>query len=219
VPIELPLFPLGAVLFPHMPMALHVFEDRYREMMRECRRTGTTFGVVAIREGVEVGGPAVPYSVGTLALQRQVEELPDGRFNLLVVGASRFRIDSMSTQHPYIVAAIHYLEDVPAAADDTALAERVREAFRAYATAIRTEAESDPQDVAADLDLPDEPELLSYIVAASLNVETARRQALLELDGTTARLQGCLAVLRREAMLLERMLSRPRPPAALASLN
>ncbi|TMB91467.1 MAG: peptidase S16 [Chloroflexi bacterium] len=207
------------MLFPHMPMALHVFEDRYREMMRECSRTGTTFGVVAIREGMEVGGPAEPYSVGTLALQRQVEELPDGRFNLLVLGASRFRIDSMSTQRPYIVAAIHYLEDVPAAADDAALAKRVREAFRAYATSLRAGAESEPRDSAAELDLPDEPELLSYIVAASLNVETARRQALLELDSTTARLQGCLAMLRREAVLLEQMLGRPRPPAALASLN
>ena len=218
MPIELPLFPLGAVLFPHMPMALHVFEDRYREMMRECRRTGTTFGVVAIREGVEVGGTAVPYPVGTLALQREVEELPDGRFNLIVVGASRFRIDSISTQRPYIIGAIHYLEDAPATVDDAALAERVRTAFRAYATSLRAHAESEPQG-GADLDLPDEPELLSYIVAASLDVETGRRQALLELDSTTARLQGCLAALRREALLMDRMLGRPRPPAALASLN
>ena len=217
--IELPLFPLGGVLFPHMPMAIHVFEDRYREMMRDARTTGTTFGVVAIREGVEVGGPAVPYSVGTLALQRQVEELPDGRYNLLVVGASRFRIEATSMQRPYLVGTIHYLEDVPAAPDDTALAERVRESFRTYAAALRAEGETAPEQDAPELDLPDEPELLSYLVAGSLHVETARRQALLELDGATARLRGCLAVLRREAVLLERMLPRQRPPAALASLN
>jgi Lon protease-like protein len=220
VPIELPLFPLGAVLFPHMPMAIHVFEDRYREMMRECRRAGTTFGVVAIREGVEVGGSAVPYGVGTLAVQREVEELPDGRFNLLVVGASRFRIDSLSRQRPYIVATIRYLEDAPGAPDDTArLAEQVRAAFAVYARALRGEGDAEADGGAAEAELPDEPELLSYLVAASLHVEVARRQALLEMDGTTARLSGCLEILRREAVLLERMLARARPPAALASLN
>ena len=65
--IEVPLFPLGSVLFPHMPMSLHIFEERYKAMMRDCRRESTTFGIVAIRSGQETGGSAVPYEVGTLA--------------------------------------------------------------------------------------------------------------------------------------------------------
>jgi len=94
--IEVPLFPLGTVLFPHMPMSLHIFEERYKTMMRDCRRSSTTFGIVAIRAGQETGGSAVPFEVGTLAQLDEIEELPDGGYNLVVVGASRFHIDALS---------------------------------------------------------------------------------------------------------------------------
>ena len=105
--IEIPLFPLGSVLFPHMPMSLHIFEERYRAMMRDCQAASTTFGIIAIREGREAGTTAVPYEVGTLAQIDEVEELPDGRYNLVVVGASRFRVDSLSRHRPYLVGAVH----------------------------------------------------------------------------------------------------------------
>ena len=77
--IEVPLFPLGTVLFPHMPMSLHIFEERYKTMMRDCREASTTFGIVAIRSGQETGGGAVPYEVGTLAQLDEIEELPGRR--------------------------------------------------------------------------------------------------------------------------------------------
>ena len=109
--VELPLFPLNTVLFPHMPLGLHIFEDRYRSMMRDCREQGTTFGVLAIREGAEVGGRALPYTVGTLAQLRDVEELPDGRYNLLVVGASRFHVDSFVYDRPCSVGAVRCVQD------------------------------------------------------------------------------------------------------------
>jgi len=69
-----------------MPMSLHVFEERYQEMMRDSLDSGTSFGVVAIRDGKEVGGEAVPRGVGTLARIVHVERLPDGRINLLITG-------------------------------------------------------------------------------------------------------------------------------------
>src|SRR5438105_7911783 len=94
--VEIPLFPLSVVLFPHMPLALHIFEERYRQMMRDCRVAGTSFGVVAIREGREVGDGAVPYEVGTLAQIHECETLPDGRYKLRVEGASRFRVERFS---------------------------------------------------------------------------------------------------------------------------
>jgi len=214
--VDLPLFPLATVLFPHMPMALHVFEERYRVMVKDCERAGTTFGVVAIREGLEVGGPALPYRVGTLAQLRGVEPLDDGGYNLEVVGASRFRVDAFRHERPYLVGAVHYLEDSPATVDDTAtLATRVSSAFRGYVTALRG---LEGQETVA-VELPEEPELLSYLVAASMQVETARRQSLLELDDTTARLQGCLTLLRRESVLIEKMASGSKDRAGLASLN
>jgi uncharacterized protein len=214
--IEVPLFPLGAVLFPHMPMSLHIFEERYKTMMRDCRTASITFGVVAIRAGHEVGGGAVPYEVGTLAQLSDIEELPDGRYNLMVVGASRFHIDAYSRHRPYLVGSVHYLQDIPAPVDDTErLAAAVTSAFRGYATQLRGIGQEDP----VEFGLPSDPELLSYLVAASMQVETAQRQRLLEIDGTADRLAACLSLLRREAALLDRILVRSKDHAGTSGLN
>jgi len=214
--VEVPLFPLGSVLFPHMPMSLHIFEERYRVMMRDCRAASTTFGIVAIRDGHEVGTGAVPYEVGTLAQLDEIEELRDGRFNLRVVGASRFHIDALSRDRPYLMGTVHYLQDSPAAVDDVErLATAVTIAFRGYATQLRGMGQAD----AGDLGLPSDPELLSYLVAAALQVETAQRQRLLEIDDTAERLAACLRLLRREAALLERMLVRAKDHAGASGLN
>jgi uncharacterized protein len=214
--IEIPLFPLGSVLFPHMPMSLHIFEERYRTMMRDCQAASTTFGIVAIRQGLEVGITATPYEVGTLAQIDDVEELEDGRYSLTVVGASRFHIDALSFTRPYLVAAVHYLEDLPAPASDTErLAAVVTTAFRGYATQLQGVGQGDPLDFA----LPSDPELLSYLVAAAMQVETAQRQRLLEIDATAERLAAVLRLLRREAALLDRMLVRTKDHAGTVGLN
>lgn len=214
--IEVPLFPLGTVLFPHMPMSLHIFEERYKAMMRDCRRASTTFGIVAIRSGQETGGGAVPYEVGTLAQLDEIEELPDGGYNLVVVGASRFHIDALTHDRPYLVGSVHYLQDVPAPAADTErLASAVTSAFRGYAGQLRGIGQED----AFEFGLPSDPELLSYLVAAAMQVETAQRQQLLEIDGTAERLAACLRLLRREAALLDRMLVRSKDHAGTSSLN
>jgi len=214
--IEVPLFPLGTVLFPHMPMSLHIFEERYKTMMRDCRRGSTTFGIVAIRSGQEAGGGAIPYEVGTLAQLDEVEELADGGYNLVVIGASRFHIDAFSHQRPYLVGSVHYLQDIPAPADDTErLAAAVTAAFRGYAGQLRGIGQEDSFEVG----LPSDPELLSYLVAAAMQVETAQRQRLLEIDGTAERLAACLRLLRREAALLDRMLVRSKDHAGTSSLN
>jgi uncharacterized protein len=214
--IEVPLFPLGTVLFPHMPMALHIFEERYKTMMRDCRRASTTFGIVAIRSGQETGGGSVPYEVGTLAQLDEIEELPDGGYNLVVMGASRFHVDALTHNRPYLVGSVHYLEDSPAPAADTErLAAAVTSAFRGYAGQLRGIGQEDP----VEFGLPSDPELLSYLVAAAMQVETSQRQRLLEIDGTAERLAACLRLLRREAALLERMLVRPKDHAGTSSLN
>lgn len=213
--VELPLFPLGTVLFPHMPLALHIFEERYRKMMHDCREAGTSFGVIAIREGREVGPRAVPWSVGTLAQIRDVETLPDGRYNLVVVGASRFRVDAFSRSRPYLCGTIHYLQDGAASPDDAAsLARTLTSQFRRYVEAMRPGGEA----IDAEIELPEEPELLSYLVSAAVKVDVARRQELLEMDRTEDRLRACIALLRREQTFLDQMLT-PRERAGSVSLN
>ena len=214
--VKIALFPLNVVFFPHMPLALHIFEERYRTMMRHCIDEGTTFGVVAIREGREVGPSAEPYDVGTLAQMRNIDELPDGRYNLLAVGASRFRIERLSRDQPYLTGEVSYLQDAPASPAGDALARRVAQQFREYVTSVRALAN---EPVPADLELPDEPELLSYLVAAALQITIAERQSLLELDSADERLRECARILRREHLLLENMLGYAAASPASQQLN
>jgi uncharacterized protein len=215
--VEIPLFELGVVLFPHMPLSLHVFEERYRAMLRDCNERGVGFGVVAIREGVEVGGGAVAYDVGTLARIRKQEQLDDGRANLLVTGATRFRVVRRITDRPYPAGEVEYLSD--AAGDEEVTQRLVTEiipAFHRYATTLQHVA---ARDLPAVDELPDEPELLSYLVAAALQVEPAHKQRLLEADSAADRLRLCAELLRREEALLERMLARTSPRIAGISPN
>jgi Lon protease-like protein len=214
--VRIPIFPLGVVLFPHMPLPLHIFEERYRVMMRDCQEQGTGFGVVAIREGVEVGAAASPHPVGTLAQLRKVEPLSDGRYNILVVGASRYRIAGVSNERPYLLADVDYLED--SAGDEARahdLAAQVSGAFAQYANNLRELADETP----AEMELPQDPELLSYLVSATLQVENRHKQRLLEMDSADDRLQGCLDLLRREAVLLARKLAHRAAPLATVSSN
>ncbi|HEV7678047.1 MAG TPA: LON peptidase substrate-binding domain-containing protein [Candidatus Dormibacteraeota bacterium] len=211
--VEIPLFELGVVLFPHMPLSLHVFEERYRAMLRDCEEQGIGFGVIAIRQGQEVGGGAVAHDAGTLAQIRRVEHLDDGRANLLVTGATRFRVLRRITERAYPAAEVEYLADAPGDAEQSAaLATEVRAAFQRYVAALQQLAALQP----GIEDPPDEPELLSYLVAASLQVELAHKQRMLEADSAEERLRMCMALLRREATLLDRMLARSNPRIAIS---
>jgi Lon protease-like protein len=96
-PTSIALFPLNVVLFPEGPLPLRIFETRYVDMVRNCMREDTRFGVVLIREGSEVG-PAETYDVGTLAKIVDFHQLSDGFLGLSCVGEQRFRILSRSRQ-------------------------------------------------------------------------------------------------------------------------
>src|SRR4030088_682066 len=132
----LPLFLLRSVLFPHMPMSLHVFEDRHQEMMRDCLDSGSSFGVVAIREGHEVGGDAEPRGVGTLARIVHVARLPDGRMNLLITGASRFRVVRPVGGKAYAQAEVEYLQEESEGVTGRPLGS-LRSAFDGYLGSLR----------------------------------------------------------------------------------
>jgi len=214
--VQIPLFPLNAVLFPHMPMALHIFEDRYRRMMHDCLDQGTTFGVIAIREGREIGPSAEPYEVGTLAQLRAADPLPDGRYNIVVVGASRFHVETLSRELPYLTGSVNYLLDAPSSPGAATLAKLVTDRFRSYAKTLSALQQNTER---TDIELPDDPELLSYIVAAALQVSVAARQRLLEIDSTDERLSACLSILRRERMLLENMLGYATASSSTVPLN
>ncbi len=89
---DLPLFPLNAVLFPGSPLSLRIFEPRYLDLVRDCSRTGSGFGVCLILEGREAGEPAVPAAIGTLARINDFYTLPDGLLGIGAIGGERFQV-------------------------------------------------------------------------------------------------------------------------------
>ena len=108
---ELRMFPLGSVLFPHMPLPLHVFEDRYRALVRDCLAGDRTFGVVLIERGHEVGGGDVRFGVGCTATIAEAEQTPDGRWGIVATGLQRFRVDAWLPDDPYPRAEVTMLDD------------------------------------------------------------------------------------------------------------
>jgi len=217
---RLPLFPLGAVLYPGMLLPLHIFEDRYRRLVRdlldgpEPRR----FGVIAIRKGRETGVEGVQslYEIGCTATLRQVEEHQDGRFDLVTVGTQRFRLLALDQTLPYLQGEIELLPDE--AVDGAAAAPAVRAvqaAFRGYLDAL-TEWGGATVRVG---DLPDEPVLLSFIVAAAMVIDLPERQALLDEPDALRRLAAERAVLSRETAMLRATTSRPAPDLRYTRYN
>jgi uncharacterized protein len=90
--LEVPLFPLGTVLYPGGQLQLRIFEPRYLDLVRECTRTGSAFGVCLILEGAEVGAPALPAAIGTLAHIVDFSHREDGLLGISAEGGSRFRV-------------------------------------------------------------------------------------------------------------------------------
>lgn len=224
------MFPLSTVLFPGLVLPLHIFEERYRVLVRELVANTADepheFGVVTLRRGSEVQAlpdgdtdqPAdaapvtadVLYEVGCTAELRQVTELPDGRFDIVTVGRRRFRVLSVeAASAPYLTAEVEWLPDETP--DDTAdlLAPRVLAAFRTYLDLLRPASEVLDQ-------VPDDPTVLSHLVAATAQLTLDERHLLLAAPDTTTRLRTELKLLNREAGLLARVRAVPVPLSDLA---
>lgn len=192
---DLPLFPLHVVLFPDMPLPLHIFEPRYREMVMRCREEKSPFGVILIRDGDEADRKAVPHLVGTTARITQYEEMPDGRINILVFGETRFRVTRTSYDKLYLCAQVEPLEEETGDAGQIQpVAEAVAGLFKKYLRALFAMT---GRSLSA-LQLPREPAYLSYAVASVLQVPLAEKQSLLEIAGTTRRLEQEAEILRAE---------------------
>jgi uncharacterized protein len=208
----LSLFPLGAVLFPGLVLPLHIFEDRYRQLVRDLRQQPEPrcFGVIAIREGRETGADGVVslYEIGCTATVRNISERDDGRFDLVTVGTDRFRLISQDRSGSYLQGEVELLDEETggrAAARNEAWA--VRRAFRVYLDVL---AETGAARVHI-AEPPDEPIALSYLVAACMIADLADRQALLGQPDALARLAAERAWLTRETAILRSLTSAPAP--------
>lgn len=205
-----PLFPLGTVLVPGLVLPLHIFEPRYRRLVRDLLDTEEDrrhFGVIAIRSGHEVGsdGATALHAVGTLAQVGQVVDLPDGRFELATVGARRFRLLGLDpdsgrsdTAVPYLRGRVELLDE-PLGEAAPLLTSPVSAAFERYRTRLR----------GADSVLPTDPLMLSYTVTANMLLDLVDKQHLLEAADTSSRLRLALRLLAREEVLLEALSAVP----------
>jgi uncharacterized protein len=208
----LPLFPLGTVLYPGLLLPLHIFEERYRQLVRDLLAGAEPgrFGVIAIRTGRETGvdGVSALYEIGCIAVLRQVREHPDGRFDLVTAGTQRFRLVSLEHGRPYLRGVVDLLaEDT---GDQAAAGAAVRAVQRAFHDYLVTLAARGTGEVTIP-DLPDEPIALSYLVAASVVVDLPDRQALLAEPDALRRLQAERELLSRETAMLRTFTSAPAP--------
>src|SRR6266850_3085538 len=123
---ELPLFPLPVVLFPGVPLPLHIFEPRYREMLSDIRVSNSFFGLSYFDSSMSEKEIPPTGHVGCVAEVTEVQELPDGRSNVLTFGVVRYRVEEyVESDGPYIVGRVSFFEDEPE--DDEALNARARE--------------------------------------------------------------------------------------------
>lgn len=204
----IPLFPLGAVLFPGSPLALHIFEARYRALMADLldlpigeRR----FGVITIRSGREVGvhGVRALHDVGCMAVITAIKQAPDGTYDLESVGSTRFRIISLDSDRPYLCGTVEWLSEP--AGDIGKLAEIVTQRYADYRRALGG-LRGINLEVAT---LPSDARLLSYLVAATVIAETRDRQRFLAEHDAAGRLAAEARWLSLEVTLMRELSAVP----------
>lgn len=201
---ELPIFPLPIVLFPGAPQPLHIFEPRYRRLLDDCLAADQRFGIAYVvpdRAG-ETDPVPTPGDVGCVALVRSTQRLPDGRSNILTVGERRFVLCRwIASERPYRLAEVEEFDDEPDHLGEAAgLAAVVREKFQrlARALSVLTGREEEETTLSAD------PVLLSFHVAAELELEPEAKRQLQRLRSTTQRLGQLAALLGPLAVDAER---------------
>jgi hypothetical protein len=207
VATRLPLFPLNSVLVPGLVLPLHVFEPRYQVLVQALlalpEEAERQFGVVAIRSGREVGadGARALHAVGCTAELREVTPYPDGRFDLVTVGEQRFRLlgldDGAGT--PYATGFVDFMPERDGEGDVKELTARVTARFAEYRERLGVDV----------TELPEQPQVVSYLVAAAVVLDLPDRQGLLEQPTTADRLRVELELLRREVALVGAFRSLP----------
>lgn len=218
----LPLFPLNTPLVPGLVLPLHIFEPRYREMVRDLMARETDeereFGIVAVREGHDVDQEGVDavFPVGVTAVLRQVEEHDDGRFDIVTTGARRFRLKSLDVREPLARAEVDFLAEVSGPAD-AALAVRVGTRFRDYRAVLGGQV----QAAVGEDEIPADPAVLSYLVTAAMVLPLDERQELLAAPTIADRLDLARRLLLRETTLISELSAMPAVdvPGTLPSVN
>jgi uncharacterized protein len=202
LPPDVPLFPLpNVVLFPQMPMPLHVFEPRYRKMVADARQSHQLIGMVLLQPGWETGyyGRPPVFPIGCAGRIEQCEALPDGKYNIVLRGVCRFAIVDEHSREPYRVAQI--ASRAEAAHEDAAL-----DAVRADLISAIEKA-SEQEAVVLHGSLP--AETFINALCQSLDLSPLEKQSLLDCDTLLDRGRRLIAILEFK-QLERRNVSRPK---------
>ena len=187
------MFPLGTVLLPFAHLPLHIFEPRYRALVKDCLAGDGQFGVVLIERGQEVGGGDARFGVGTVARIMQTAELPDGRWLVDAVGTVRFRVTEWLPEEPYPLAMVEALEDDPVEASGEkgqgdAAAERRTAVERLLRQVLALQVELGFPAPSAVRTLDEDPATAAYEAALLSPLGPMDCQKVLEAPNTVARL-------------------------------
>ena len=202
---RLPMFPLGTVLLPNAHLPLHIFEPRYRALVKDCLAGDGEFGVVLIERGHEVGGGDVRFGVGTVARIVQTAELPDGRWLVDAVGTERFRVTEWLPEDPYPVALVEPVDDPT---DTGGQAEEQRTAVeRLLRQVLALQIELGFPAPSAVRTLDENPTVASFEAALLSPIGPMDCQRILEAETTPARLSLMESLLADAKDLLQKRLS------------
>jgi ATP-dependent Lon protease len=187
--VRLPLFPLNVVLLPGADMPLHIFEPRYRQMVRDCLEAKSPFGVLlALPNGMAGTGC-------TAEILEVTSRYDDGRCDILTVGREPFRIVELFPEEPLMRGDVDFLEDRPAAVNPRISRELI-ELYETCHTLIFDDYPRDPAESAEDK--------ISYRIASRLPMDLLWKQRVLELRSEAERQERLVAYLREWAPHLQK---------------
>lgn len=184
---ELPIFPLATVLFPGAILPLHIFEDRYKEMMRFAKENGNMFGLI-YRSDAAVARETPPAvgNIGCVARIQAVMPLEEGRMNVISIGLIRFKVAEVRQVAPFVLARVEaFSDDLEADEDLPEIFDSILERCKKFLLAAQALDES---TTAIDEDLPEDPEAFSLLISSALPIDNEAKQSLLEMTSTRSRL-------------------------------
>jgi Lon protease-like protein len=211
--VLLPLFPLNTVLFPGMPLPLHIFEERYKQMISQCLEGDHMFGVVLIKHGSEALGPlAEPYQIGCSAKIVDYQPLEEGRMQIATIGERRFRIHKLIDDMAYLVGEVEYLPFIVNSPEKTQLAADLL--LPKVIQYINLLNQIEPVDLDPG-DLPRDAETLSNLAPAILQMPPEEKQVLLEAQTILELIETCSTAYSRETAFLRAIIARGKDQSGI----
>lgn len=227
LPSRIALLPLSTVLFPGNQISLHLFEPRYRKLMKERAEIEPMFGVVLTKDGSEVGDEPSIHAVGTAASLLTAVQHADGRFSIMVEGTRRFRVIAHDWNNDYCMADIEWIPPAESPSERVMdLAGEVLKLFLGYVVALADQlgnrvAKRELPEAIVDV-LSDDIDIQTFQIAAQLPLNTWQQQELLEIESLEERLRKVLSLVRRERRLIDMtgpVTSTDHQPGATFSSN